>query len=321
MHSLYPAIKPYHSTYLSVDDRHRLYVEESGNIDGIPVLFIHGGPGLGTSGEDRRSFDPEKYRIILFDQRGAGKSKPHGDLVDNTTQYLLADMETIREHSGVDQWLLFGGSWGSTLALLYAQRHPDRVLGMILRGIFLCREKDLRWFYQHGASEIFPDYWRDFIAPIAETRREDMITAYYQLLTGDNELAKMNAAKHWSLWEGRCATLSPNAAVVDTFADAHLALSLARIEAHYFVNHTFIAENQILDNMNLIQSIPATIIHGRYDIICPVDNAVALQRAWLGAELQIIREAGHASREPGILDALVRAADKMAAVLGEGKVS
>jgi proline iminopeptidase len=315
MHPLYPSIKPYRRFDLAVDALHTLYVEESGDIEGIPLLFVHGGPGAGCSSEDRRFFDPEKYRIILFDQRGAGRSAPHAELSNNTTQDLIDDIEKIRQYLGIERWVLFGGSWGSTLSLLYAQQHADRVLGMILRGIFLCRQQDLDWFYQFGASLIFPDYWQDFIEPIAPESRGNMIEAYHALLTGDNELAKMNAAKHWSLWEGRCATLRPSTTIMDTFSNIHLALSLARIEAHYFINNAFITCNQILDNMNVLEDIPATIIHGRYDMVCPLDNALALHRAWPKAELQIIRDAGHASRDPGILDALVIATDEMAATL------
>lgn len=316
MHPLYPSIKPYQTFYLPVDKLHTLYVEESGNQAGIPVLFIHGGPGAGCSVEDRRFFDPEKYRIILFDQRGSGRSTPHAELIGNTTQDLIDDIERIREHLGIERWMLFGGSWGSTLSLLYAQSHADRVLAMVLRGIFLCRQQDMDWFYQHGANLVFPDYWQDFVAPIPVSQRENMLKAYYSLLTSDNELAKMNAAKHWSLWEGRCATLRPNPDVVDTFANIHLALSLARIEAHFFINDAFISPNQILENMDALEGIPAIIIHGRYDMVCPLDNAQALHQVWPDSELHIIREAGHASRDPGIVDALVRATDDMAKTLG-----
>jgi proline iminopeptidase len=318
MHPLYPSIKPYQTINLPVGDLHSLYVEESGHHEGVPVLFVHGGPGAGCSKEDRRFFDPEKYRIILFDQRGSGRSTPHAELKNNTTQDLIDDMERIREHLGVDQWVLFGGSWGSTLSLLYAQQHASRVLGLILRGVFLCRQQDIDWFYQQGANLVFPDYWQEFIAPVPLNQRHNMVDAYHRLLTGDNDLAKMNAAKHWSLWEGRCATLRPNPDVVDTFSNIHLALSLARIESHFFVNKSFIMENQILDNMESLAGIPATIIHGRYDMICPLDNAVALHRLWPEAELHVIREAGHASRDPGIVDALVRASDEMAVELDKG---
>ncbi len=318
MQPRYPAIKCYNSFSLPVDAIHTLYVEESGSPDGIPVLFVHGGPGAGCSPDDRRFFDPEQYRIILFDQRGAGRSTPHAELRNNTTKDLLDDMEQIREHLGIHQWMLFGGSWGSTLSLLYAERHPDRVLAMILRGIFLTRRQDLQWFYQTGASAIFPDYWEDYLAPIPNEQRGDMIAAYYEQLTGGNELAKMNAAKHWSLWEGRCATLRPSTTIVDAFSDPHLALSLARIEAHYFVNNAFISENLIIHQAERLSGIPGIIIHGRYDMICPLDNALTLHRAWPDAELQIIRDAGHASREPSILDALVKSTDDMAKRLSRG---
>ena len=308
----YPAIKPYKTQQLAVSDTHSLYLEESGSPDGIPILFIHGGPGAGCSPQDRCFFDPEKYRIILFDQRGAGRSKPHAHLEDNTTSHLVGDIESIREHLNIEKWALFGGSWGSTLSILYAQAHPQRVNSMILRGIFLCRDEDLHWFYQHGASLIYPDYWKDYLEPIAEKDRNDLIKAYYKLLTGNNELAKMQAAKHWSLWEGRCATFRPNNHVIDTFCNTHFAVALARIEAHYFINQAFIQPNQILANMDSISDIPATIIHGRYDMVCPIDNAFSLHEKWANSELHIIRDAGHASREPSILDALIKATDRLA---------
>lgn len=317
MQQLYPSIKSNLETYLVVDDTHKLYIEESGSPEGIPVLFIHGGPGAGCSPEDRRFFNPEKYRIILFDQRGSGRSRPHAELSHNTTQDLIDDIEKIREHFAIDQWVLFGGSWGSTLALLYGEAHPERVKAMILRGIFLCRARDLRWFYQEGASHIFPDYWEKFIQPISLDKRDDYIAAYYALLTSNNELAKMNAAKRWSLWEGNCATLRPNRDVLDNFSNLHLALSLARIEAHYFVNDAFIEENQIINNIEKLAGIPATIIHGRYDMVCPLDNAWTLQKHWPDAQLHIVRDAGHASREPSIMDALVKATDDMAGLLEE----
>ncbi|WP_018015698.1 prolyl aminopeptidase [Teredinibacter turnerae] len=322
MQILYPEIKPYARHNLPVDEVHTLYVEESGSTDGIPVLFIHGGPGGGCSGQDRRFFDPEKYRIILFDQRGAGRSTPHAELKDNTTPHLIQDIDAIRTHLNVEKWVLFGGSWGSTLSLLYAQAHPETVLGMVLRGIFLCRDKDLHWFYQAGADRIFPDYWKDFIAPIPEAERGDLMAAFYKRLTDSNEIAKMAAAKAWSIWEGRCATLRPNPEVVNDFADPHKAVSLARIEAHYFMNQIFVAPNQILDNMDRLQGIPATIVHGRYDMVCPLDNALALHDNWPDAKLHIIRDAGHASREPSIVDALVRATDELAHELsGDGDQS
>lgn len=309
---LYPDIKPYKTHRLAVDPPHQLYIEECGNPDGIPVLFVHGGPGAGCSRHDRSFFDPERYRIILFDQRGAGRSTPHASLENNDTQALIQDMEAIREKLGVERWLLFGGSWGSTLSLVYAETHPMRVMGLILRGIFLCRPQDLHWFYQEGANHIFPDYWEDYLHPIAESDRADMIGAYYNQLTSSNELAKMGAAKAWSLWEGRCATLRPNHDVVDAFSDPHMALSLARIEAHYFIHKAFLAENQILRDAARLEGIPGIIVHGRYDMICPLDNAFALHQAWHDSQLNIIRDAGHASREPSIVDALVRATRDMA---------
>ncbi|HEY7886263.1 MAG TPA: prolyl aminopeptidase [Cellvibrionaceae bacterium] len=308
----YPEIKPYARHQIAVDAPHELYVDESGNPDGIPVLFVHGGPGAGCGKYDRRFFDPEAYRIILFDQRGCGRSTPHAELEGNNTQALVEDIERIRQELGIDKWVLFGGSWGSTLSLIYAETYPERVLGMILRGIFLCRERDLNWFYQDGASSIFPDYWQDFMAPIAEDERHDLIRAYYKRLTGDNELLTMGAAKAWSLWEGRCATLRPNQDVVDSFSNPYKAMALARIEAHYFVHKAFLEEDQIVNNATRLAGIPGVIVHGRYDMVCPLENAFALQKAWPEAELQIIRDAGHASREAGIVDALVRATDNMA---------
>ena len=309
---LYPDIKPYKTQRLNVGPIHEIYLEESGNPEGIPVLFVHGGPGSGCNRKDRCFFDPEKYRIVLFDQRGAGKSNPHAELESNTTQDLVDDIEKIREHLEIDKWVLFGGSWGSTLSLVYAQAFPQRLLGLILRGVFLCRDQDLRWFYQDGASQIFPDYWEDFVHPIPKAERGDMMAAYYKRLTGSNELAKMGAAKAWSLWEGHCSTLRPNHNVVEAFSDLHLAISLARIEAHYFVNKGFLTPNQILDNVAQLEGIPGIIIHGRYDLICPLDNAFELHRKWHDSELHIIRDAGHASREPSIVDALIRATRDMA---------
>lgn len=319
MQCMFPEIRTNQIHYLAVDDTHTLYIEESGNPDGIPILFVHGGPGAGTSSFDRRFFDPEKYRIILFDQRGAGQSKPHASLNDNTTSHLISDIEKIREHLHVDKWVLFGGSWGSTLALVYAQSCPSHILGLILRGIFLCRDEDLAWFYQKGADRIFPDYWQEYLAPIPIEERGDMIQAYYRRLTGANELAKMATAKAWSQWEGRCATLRPNPQVVNTFIEPHRAVSLARIEAHYFINQAFLAPNQIINQANKLKEIPGTIIHGRYDMVCPLDGATALHAAWPNSTLHIIRDAGHSSHEPSIGDALIKATNDMAEHLsGDG---
>lgn len=319
MTPLYPEIKPYQRHELQVDEHHTLYIDESGSPDGIPVLFVHGGPGGACGKYDRRFFDPERYRIILFDQRGCGRSTPHSELKGNTTQELISDIEKIRTHLNIEKWVLFGGSWGSTLSLLYAQSYPEHVEALILRGIFLCRQKDLHWFYQEGADRLFPDYWQDFIQPIPEAERGNLLAAYYKRLTGDNEIAKMSAAKAWSLWEGRCATLRPNPDIVSSFANPHRALAMARIEAHFFTNDCFIDENQILNNIDKLEGIPGTIVHGRYDAICPLDNAYELHHAWTDSELRIIRDAGHASTEPGIADALVKATDELARdISGDG---
>jgi len=309
---LYPEIRPYQTSMLDVGDGHQLYLEESGNPDGIPVLFVHGGPGAGCGRHDRCFFDPERYRIILFDQRGSGRSIPHASLDENHSLALIADMEAIRLHLSVERWLLFGGSWGSTLSLLYAQTFPERVLGMVLRGIFLCRQQDINWFYQLGASLIFPDYWEDYLHPIPKAERHELVNAFYRRLTGSNELAKMACAKAWSVWEGRCATLRPNPDIVESFADPHMAIALARIEAHYFYNNAFMGENQLLNGVGKLEGIPGIIVHGRYDMVCPLDNALSLHHLWHDSELHIVRDAGHASREPGIVDALIRATRAMA---------
>ncbi len=312
MLQLYPEIKPYATHQLEVGGGHTLYVEESGDPEGLPVLFVHGGPGAGCDPKNRCFFDPEAYRIILFDQRGAGRSTPHAGLDDNTSHALVADMEAIRDHLGVDRWLLFGGSWGSTLSLLYAQQHAERVIGLILRGIFLARARDIQWLYQEGASRLFPDYWEDYLRPIPAAEHGDLVTAYYSRLTGDNELARMAAAKAWSGWEAHCATLRPNLEVYEHLVDPHVALALARIEAHFFVNDCFIRENQIIEDAGILSGIPGVIVHGRYDAVCPLDNAFALHQAWPESELHIIRDAGHVASEPGITDALVRATRRMA---------
>ena len=312
MQTLYPEIKPYARHELAVEQPHVLYIDESGSADGLPVLFIHGGPGAGCDSASRRYFDPALYRIVTFDQRGCGRSTPHASLENNTTKALIADIERICEHLGIDKFVLFGGSWGSTLALAYAQAHPQRVHGLILRGIFLCRPQEFSWFYQEGASRLFPDYWEDYVAPIPVEERGDLMQAFYKRLTGADQIAQMHAAKAWSTWEGRTATLRPNTQVVERFSEAHRALSIARIECHYFVNDAFLEPNQLLRDMPKIAHLPGIIVHGRYDAICPLDNAWALHQAWPNSELQIIRDAGHSAAEPGITDALIRAAEQMA---------
>jgi proline iminopeptidase len=312
MKKSFPAIRPYSTETISVTEPHRLYLEQSGNPEGIPVLFVHGGPGGGTRPIDRCFFDPDKYRIILFDQRGSGKSTPHAALDDNNTDALVADIETLREHLGIDRWVIFGGSWGSTLGLVYAQTYPECVMGLMLRGIFLCRDEDIQWFYQRGASQVFPDYWLQFeqIIPLAE--RGDMLGAYYARLIGDNEFERMAAAKAWSVWEGRCATLRANESLVEHFANPHLAMAMARIEAHFFINKAFLEPDQILNNCHRLKNIPGYIVHGRYDMVCPVNQAFDLSKAWPEAQLTIIADAGHASGEPGTTDALIRATESLA---------
>ena len=312
MQTLFPPIEPYQTLTIPVSEGHRLYVEECGRADGLPVVFLHGGPGAGCEHYHRQFFDPNVYRIVLFDQRGTGRSSPHAVLEGNTTQHLVADIETIRITLGIDQWVVFGGSWGSTLGLVYAETHPERVLGLILRGIFLCRPRDIHWFYQDGASFLLPDYWKDYLEIIPESERYDMVSGYYRCLTGDDEVACMAAAQAWSLWEGRASTLLPKADVVDHFVNPHTALSLARIECHYFMNNSFLEKDQILNDAHRLHDIPGIIVHGRYDVVCPLEQAWVLHQAWPSSHLQIIQDAGHSATEPGIVDALVTAASEFA---------
>jgi len=309
MRALFPPIQPYNSFELAVDPMHTLYVEECGTAKGLPVVFLHGGPGAGCEAFHRQFFDPKKYRIILFDQRGCGRSTPHAEIQGNTTQALITDIETIREYLAIDKWVVFGGSWGSTLGLAYAQAHPQRVLGLILRGIFLCRQREIDWFYQEGASRIFPDVWEKYLEPIPPEERHDLVNAYYQRLTSQDEFTRMQAAKAWSLWEGRTATLISSQKVLEHFGSAHTALSLARIECHYFMHKSFLRENQLLEDMHKLADIPGIIVQGRYDIICPMESAWALHQAWPGSILQIIPDAGHSATETGIVNALVKATD------------
>ena len=309
---LFPDIKPYVKHSFQVDSTHTLYVEECGIPNGIPVLFLHGGPGAGIEPYHRRFFDPEKYRMVLFDQRGSGKSTPHASLVNNTTQHLTADIETIREKLKIDKWIVFGGSWGSTLALVYAQAHAENVLALVLRGIFLCRKKEIEWFYQSGASKIYPDYWRDFIAPVPVDKRNDIVNAYYDILTGSNDIARMAAAKAWSIWEGRTASLAARKEVIDHFSHTRTALSVALIECHYFVNNAFMTPNQLIDNIESIRHIPAFIVQGRYDMICPMESAWELHQAWPEAKFKVVGDAGHAASEKGIVSVLVSIMNNLA---------
>lgn len=315
MSDLYPDIAPFRTHHLPVQSPHELYLEECGSPDGIPVLFLHGGPGSGCESYHRRFFDPSRYRIVLFDQRGCGRSTPHAELQGNTTQMLVEDIETIRIHLGIQRWLVFGGSWGSTLALAYTQAHAQHVSGLILRGIFLCRDDEIRWFYQDGAGRIFPEYWENFVALIPQAERDDMVDAYYRRLTGDDELVRMAAAKAWSIWEGRTASLLPNESIVNHFQHPRTALSIARIECHYFANQAFLEPDQLLRGAHLLAGIPGVIVHGRYDLICPLKSAWELHRAWPGSRLEIVPDAGHAASEPGIRRALVDATDRFAELL------
>ncbi|MFK5893225.1 MAG: prolyl aminopeptidase [Pseudomonadota bacterium] len=307
MLNLFPDIHPYSQQTIEVEAPHKIYVEESGSPDGIPVLFVHGGPGAGTESWNRCFFDPQVYRIILFDQRGCGRSKPHCCLENNSTDKLVEDMETIRKQLDIDKWVLFGGSWGSTLSLVYAQAHPEHVLTLILRGIFLCRAEEINWFYQHGAKQIFPDYWQEFIKPLNKQQQKDILHSYHQLLHDRNEVKQLSAARSWSLWEAACSTLQPSKSLRSHFSNAHTALSLAKIESHYFIHNSFLEENQILKHMDKLKGISGIIVQGRYDLVCPMANAWELHQNWPGSRLEIVVSAGHSAKEASITDALIRA--------------
>jgi proline iminopeptidase, Neisseria-type subfamily len=296
---------------LAVSPVHTIYYEQCGNPEGQPVVFLHGGPGGGIVPEYRRFFDPKAYRIVLFDQRGSGKSTPHANLEDNTTWHLVSDIETIREHLRIESWQVFGGSWGSTLSLAYAQTHPSRVRQLVLRGIFLCRPKEIKWFYQEGASAIFPDVWEEYLKVIPEAERGDMMAAYHRRLTGDDEAAKIEAARAWSVWEGSTSKLFPDADLIAHFDDPAFAIAFARIECHYFMNNAFFdTDNYLIENVDKIRHIPAVIVQGRYDVVCPMMSAWELHRAWPEAELHITPDAGHSATEPGNISALVEATDR-----------
>jgi proline iminopeptidase len=311
MRTFYPAIEPYDVGALPVSPVHTLYYEQSGNPEGLPVVFLHGGPGGGTIPVYRQFFDPASYRIVLFDQRGSGRSTPHANLEENTTWDLVADIERLREHLGVERWVVFGGSWGSTLALAYAQTHPERARALVLRGIFLCRRKEIRWFYQEGASAIFPDVWEEYVKVIPEGERGDLLSAYHRRLTSDDEAVRLEAARAWSIWEGATSKLFPDPALIEHFGEPHMALALARIECHYFMNHAFFdTDNHLIENVGKIRHIPSVIVQGRYDVVCPMMSAWELHRAWPEADLQIIADAGHSATEPGITGALVEATDR-----------
>ncbi|WP_154223774.1 prolyl aminopeptidase [Marinicella rhabdoformis] len=313
MSELYQVNEITQSGHLQVSELHSIYWEESGNPKGKPVVFVHGGPGGGVSPETRGFFNPEKYRIIQFDQRGCGQSTPHACLEDNTTWDLIADMELIREMLNIEQWQVFGGSWGSTLALAYAQKHPERVTELVLRGIFLLREKELQWFYQEGASRLFPDAWATYRDFIPEDERHDMMAAYQKRLLSDDETERLEAAKRWSVWEGSTCHMFPDLKHIEDTAEPEFALAFARIENHYFMNKGFFeTENQLIENVDQIRHIPTVIIQGRYDVVCPLDTAWELHQAFPEADFQIIADAGHSAFEPSITSALLKATDAWA---------
>ena len=310
MADFYPEIEPFNSFRLKVSELHELHVEESGDPNGKPVVFLHGGPGGGISPDHRRFFDPKFYRVVLFDQRGAGKSTPSAELRENSTWDLVSDIEKIRTHLKIDRWHVFGGSWGSTLALAYAITHPERVTALLLRGIFLCRPSEIRWFYQQGASEIFPDVWEDYLKPIPPAERGDLVRAYFKRLTSEDRDTRIEAAKAWSKWEAATSRLIVSPTAVEEFDDPEYALAFARIECHYFVNNAFFkTDNWLLENVDRLRKIPGWIVQGRYDMVCPARSAWDLHRAWPEADLKIIPDAGHAAGECGIRSDLVDATE------------
>ena len=305
--------EPFRKHRLRVSDLHELYVEECGNPHGQPAVFLHGGPGGGAEPWHRQFFDPARYRIVLFDQRGCGRSTPHAELRDNTTWDLVADIERIREKLGIDRWLVFGGSWGSTLALAYAERHPDRVSHLVLRGIFLLRRREIEWFYQEGASWMYPDAWEHFLAPIPVAERHDLVDAYHRRLTDPEPRVRSEAARAWSVWEGSTSKLLPSGDMVMRFGESRFAEAFARIECHYFVNRGFFdTDNWLIENVGRIRHIPAVIVQGRYDVVCPMRSAWDLHRAWPEADFRVVADAGHAASENGILTQLIDATNRFA---------
>ena len=311
--TLYPELQPYRTGRLPVSGGHELYFEESGNPQGKPVIFLHGGPGGGTEPRMRRYFDPSRYRIVLLDQRGCGKSTPFASLDENTTWHLVADIEALRQQLGIERWQVFGGSWGSTLALAYAETHPERVSELVLRGIFLLTPEEIRWFYQEGTSWIFPDFWQEFWEHIPAPERGDMLRAYHARLTSPDPAVQRAAARIWSTWEGRTSRLIPDPDLIARFGADEFSLAFARIEAHYFVHDAWLGGGRgLLENVGKIRGIPGVIVHGRYDVVCPVKNAWDLHRAWPESELIIVPDAGHSASEPGNIHELVGATDRFA---------
>ena len=309
----YPPIEPYRTHRLKVSALHEIYVEECGNPSGRAVIFVHGGPGGGCEPWHRQFFDPKRYRIVLFDQRGCGRSTPNAELRENTTGDLVADMERIRELLGIDQWVVFGGSWGSTLGLAYAQAQPQHTRALVLRGIFLLRPEEIRWFYQDGANWIYPDAWEHYLAPIPQSERGDMVAAYHRRLTSENAAVRREAARAWSTWEGATSKLLQSEDMIARYSGDHFSEAFARIECHYFVNGGFFrSPNQLLEEIDRIRHIPAVIVQGRYDVVCPMKSAWDLHRAWPEASFAVVPDAGHAASEHGILNRLIEAADHFA---------
>lgn len=313
MKQMYPEIKPYNSGFLKVSDLHNIYFEEVGNPNGKPVVFLHGGPGGGLTDSMRRFFDPKKWRVILFDQRGCGQSTPFAELKENTTWDLVSDTEKIRTHLKIDKWAVFGGSWGSTLALAYSITHPEKCTELFLRGIFLLRKKEIDWFYQEGCSKIFPDAWEGYVKPIPENERHDFVQAFYKRLTSPDAQVRKEAAQAWSVWEGSTSKLIPDADFAARFGEDEFADAFARIECHYFTNKGFFTEdNFLINNVDKIRHIPTVIVQGRYDVVCPADSAWALHRAFPEAHLHLIADAGHSLSEKGITSKLIEYTDMWA---------
>ena len=310
MRTLYPVIQPYQTGFLQVSALHRIYYAEYVNPHGMPVVFLHGGPGGGTQPDYARYFDPKKWRIVLFDQRGCGQSTPFAELRENTTWDLVNDIELIRERLGIKRWAIFGGSWGSTLALAYGIRHADRCTGFFLRGIFLLRQSEIDWFYQDGCSKIFPEAWANYLDAIPRAEQDDLVQAYFKRLTSDDRPVRQAAAKAWATWEGSTSKLIPDARMIAHYGADRFAEAFARIECHYFVNRGFLAtDNYLIEQIHLLRHLPCVIVHGRYDMVCPADNAWQLHQAWPESQLQIIAAAGHSLSETGITDALLMATD------------
>lgn len=312
MKTKYPPIEPYRTGFLEVGSGHSLYWEESGNPKGIPVIFLHGGPGSGTDPGNRSFFHPGIYRIILMDQRGAGKSRPHASLIENTTWHLVSDIERLRSMLNIERWVVFGGSWGSTLALAYAEVHPQRVMHLIVRGVFLVRKQEIDWFYQCGAHRIFTDHWEKFLAPIPPEERTDLVRAYYRRLTSPNQAVRSEAAHAWSAWEAAALKLRFDPSLYEQFTRSDHADALARIECHYFIHRGFFETDRwLLDHADALSQIPGCIVQGRYDMVCPFESAWELHRRWPKAEFVVVPDAGHSASEPGIVDALIRATDAL----------